>query len=199
MIVAIVGVGRVRARHGPAGLPPHATWAARTRLRVPLLVSLPGDAGGGRVVANVSLLDVAPMVLELLGLPSEPRFEGRSLVPLLHSIAVQGADRGIVAELLYPGEGGDWRQHSAALIQGTAKLILPAPNLVPIRAPEWYALATDPVEADEDPPYLFTTADALEDELGVRLEHIARGTAEASSGVLDDEERAKLRALGYVR
>jgi len=168
-------------------------------LRVPLLLLLPGDPGGSRVTANVSLIDVAPTLLDVLGAASEPRFEGRSLVPLLHSGAAARADADVVAELLYSGGAGDWRQHSAVLIRGTSKLILPSPNLVPIRAPEWYDLGADPAEAAPDPPYLAATANALEEALCGRLEVIARDVAGVSPGVLGDEERARLRALGYVQ
>lgn len=50
--------------------------------RVPLLVRLPGGKGGGaRVDEVVELLDVAPTLLELAGLPALPSAAGASLVP----------------------------------------------------------------------------------------------------------------------
>jgi len=55
-------------------------------VRVPLMIRLPG-ASPARVPNVVSLVDVAPTLRELCGLPSpaEPgREDGRSLVPLLH-------------------------------------------------------------------------------------------------------------------
>ncbi len=56
----------------------HAMW--EELLAVPLIIRAPGLAPG-RVRAPVSLLDVTPTVLELLGLPSDdPAFAGRSLV-----------------------------------------------------------------------------------------------------------------------
>ncbi len=50
-------------------------------LHVPLVIRSPGLPMEARVDAPVSLLDIAPTVLELEGLPSEVR-HGRSLVPL---------------------------------------------------------------------------------------------------------------------
>jgi arylsulfatase A-like enzyme len=54
-------------------------------LHVPLLVHLPGDAEAGRRVSDaVSLVDLAPTLLELAGASPPATLDGRSLVPLLH-------------------------------------------------------------------------------------------------------------------
>lgn len=50
---------------------------------VPLVFAGPGIVGGGRCDRIVSLLDIYPTLLDLCGLPANPRNEGRSLVPLL--------------------------------------------------------------------------------------------------------------------
>ena len=73
-------------------------------LRVPLLLVAPALQGGRVVAENVSLLDVAPTILELAGAAPEQRFEGRSLVPLiaghlfltLVNPSTRGSLRGIV-------------------------------------------------------------------------------------------------------
>ncbi len=51
-------------------------------LRVPLVLSAPG-LGPGRVEARVSLLDLTPTLLELMGLPGQEELLGRSLVPVV--------------------------------------------------------------------------------------------------------------------
>ena len=48
--------------------------------RVPLMIHFPGSAGKGRMHENVQLLDVAPTVLEYLGLPAAPWMTGTSLL-----------------------------------------------------------------------------------------------------------------------
>ncbi|MFH1468142.1 MAG: sulfatase [Pseudomonadota bacterium] len=58
----------------------HALWDEL--LRVPLLVRAPGCAPGRRD-SPVSLLDVAPTLMDLLGQPPLPDAQGRSLGPLL--------------------------------------------------------------------------------------------------------------------
>ncbi len=53
-------------------------------LRVPLMVRLPGGAGGGRRVTGlVELTDIAPTLLSLAGLQAPANLDGRSLVPAL--------------------------------------------------------------------------------------------------------------------
>lgn len=70
----------------------HHGWSAYDEiLRVPLVLSMPGRLPGGTVVnSQVRLTDVAPTVLELLGLgsyravlPSGGRGDGQSLLPLI--------------------------------------------------------------------------------------------------------------------
>ena len=53
-------------------------------VRVPLIMSLPGRFHAGlRSDALVELIDVAPTILELAGVPLPERMEGRSLLPIL--------------------------------------------------------------------------------------------------------------------
>jgi len=54
------------------------------RSRVPLLIVAPGRLEGGRRVSErVSLIDLLPTVLELVGLPPPDIMQGQSLVPLM--------------------------------------------------------------------------------------------------------------------
>ncbi len=53
-------------------------------IRVPLIFSRPGGIGfGGRTAAMVELVDLAPTLLELCGLPASDRMQGRSFAPVL--------------------------------------------------------------------------------------------------------------------
>jgi len=89
----------VTADHGhPAGSysrfgrelidPPPERWEGAFldsyRTRVPLLIVAPGRLEGGRrVLERVSLIDLLPTVLELVGLPPPEIMQGQSLVPLM--------------------------------------------------------------------------------------------------------------------
>ena len=52
---------------------------------VPLVFSGPGIGSGERCNRVVSLLDLYPTLLEMSGLPANPKNEGRSLVPLINN------------------------------------------------------------------------------------------------------------------
>src|SRR5206468_635688 len=128
----------------------HGTSLYNELIRVPLIVLVPGQRGGRVVRDNVSLVDVAPTLLALLGLPPEPRFEGRSLVPLLTGDA-PGAD--VVAELPPISSSPlDLGRHSLALVRGSVKLVVPRKTGFAKMRPMLFDLATDPGEARPDPP-----------------------------------------------
>lgn len=78
------------------GLPTlyHHGWSAYDELlRVPLLMGMPGRLPQGiEVPAQVRLTDIAPTILDVLGLPKNllpggPRARGRSLLPLIYGQA----------------------------------------------------------------------------------------------------------------
>lgn len=62
-------------------------------IRTPLLVRWPGHvAPGGRSAALVSTVDLAPTLLELVGLPAVPEMQGRSFAPVLRDPAARVRD-----------------------------------------------------------------------------------------------------------
>ncbi len=62
----------------------HSHTLFQELVHVPLIFALPGKwRAGTRIDTTVRLMDVAPTVLELLGLAVPPSFEGRSLVGLM--------------------------------------------------------------------------------------------------------------------
>jgi len=69
--------------------------AYETSLRVPMLARLPGTVrSGSRIDAMVQNIDVAPTVLEALGVPVpvEAHMDGRSFVPLFGGVSVPWRD-----------------------------------------------------------------------------------------------------------
>jgi arylsulfatase A-like enzyme len=66
----------------------HGYSLHRELLHVPLYVKLPGQRTGTRVGDHVTLADVAPTVLQVLGQPLEAgATDGRSLIPLMQAAA----------------------------------------------------------------------------------------------------------------
>jgi arylsulfatase A-like enzyme len=77
----------------------HGSYAYDDCLRVPLLVRWPGQIPAGRRVAeSVSLVDLTPTILELVGVAVEHPMEGQSLLPLVRG---DGGDRPARAQTPY--------------------------------------------------------------------------------------------------
>lgn len=81
-------------------------WCKHTNFeldaRVPLIVSAPGLARGGRSEALVELVDLHPTLSELAGLPVLPAAEGVSFAPIVRDPAAAGED---AAFSQYPRSG----------------------------------------------------------------------------------------------
>jgi arylsulfatase A-like enzyme len=60
--------------------------------RAPLIVSAPGALAGARHESVVSLLDIAPTVLDLVGEDIPTRFDGKSLASMLHDASLKRTD-----------------------------------------------------------------------------------------------------------
>ena len=60
-------------------------WAYEESIRIPLLLRYPasGHVPGARVDRIAANIDVAPTLLDLAGIPTPDRMQGRSLLPLL--------------------------------------------------------------------------------------------------------------------
>ena len=81
-------------------------WCKHTNFeldtRVPLIVSAPGLARGGRSQALVELVDLHPTVSELAGWPVLPSADGVSFAPIVRNAAASGED---AAFSQYPRSG----------------------------------------------------------------------------------------------
>ncbi len=174
----------------------HGITLYNESVRVPLLVLGPGVAKGRRVEENVSLVDLAPTLIDLLGLPREPRFEGRSLAGLLRGAgapAAEGTEPEIVLQLEATGYGMDTREQVAGIVRGTTKVLLRSNGLT-----EAYDLAKDPGEHDSNAGDLPRQAARLVEDLQRRQAALLQSAgAKAERAPLDDATREKLRALGY--
>ena len=102
--------------HGPSR-PSAELWDVL--LQTPLLIHAPG-AKPVRIEAARSQLDLAPTVLELMGLPRAPEFVGQSLLPELYGAAA-AARPVLLFELCEDSENPGLR----ALVSGDDKLIVP--------------------------------------------------------------------------
>lgn len=196
----------VTADHGEEfmehGRVEHHLTTYQEMLHVPLVLRGPGVSARLRVDAPVSLVDIVPTTLSLVGVPVPEGLDGRDLSPLLRGGDARAfAERPLFGEAAgaegFPPPLDDIYPVYRSVRRGRYKLI--SKSLLGGSA--LYDLEADPgeqVDIREKAPEL---AERLEDLL------VARHAAAAADGEdaededaveLDPEELERLRALGYV-
>lgn len=180
--------GRLGAREGKRWHD-HGHTLFNELIHVPLVVKYPGNVGAGDMPrANVSLIDVAPTILDLSGLAAPEDFVGRSL-------ARQG--RRAEPRMLF-AEGLMYGPEQKALIHGHSKLILE--KLPP--SDEHASLYDLSLDANEVRPTPLDPTRKLHVELFERLESFALSggfPADSTTVEADPHVLRQLRSLGYVR
>lgn len=171
-------------------------------LRVPLIVRFPGGAHAGtRVAAPVSLVDLVPTILDVLGRPDAAEgCRGTSLLPLVRGAAAPDGPRVTAFRLnrrkLYQPHEEARGDENVAVREGSWKGIWNVEH----DTFELYDLARDPGET--------TDLAAREPERARRLRAHAResrdellsagsGHARERTDSLTPEQISRLRALGY--
>jgi arylsulfatase A-like enzyme len=167
-------------------------------IRVPFLLSLPGQDNHAEISEPVSLLDVAPTLLDLAGLPAEETFEGRSLTGLLDGrdgwrsklwgLFGAAETRPVFSELIKAKETVRRSPHERAVVLDHDKLIVGVEG-----EREYYDLAADPGEKNPQ-------ATSRRSDLDRALQQLYAGEAARGTprkGTLDAETRERMRALGY--
>lgn len=166
----------------------HGYFIYNTTLQVPLIVYDPALPAKTATVANgVRLVDVAPTLLQLLGLATPTQMQGQSLLPLM--TGKTEAPRPIYAESLFPSLHFGWSPlHS---IQTGHFKYIDAPR------PELYDLSKDPEETTN----LYKESDAVAQELRTQLQQTISQFSKDSNQQprqLTEETIRKLQMLGYV-
>ncbi|HET9213010.1 MAG TPA: sulfatase [Thermoanaerobaculia bacterium] len=166
----------------------HGTTLHNEMLNVPLIVRAPGT-GPRTVQRQVQQVDVAPTVLDLLGLPVPPVVEGHSLVPWMASGAP--ADEPEAEAYSWLDQHG-WR---GAAVTTPAWRLIEDRGHYPGRY--LYDRRTDPGEHRN----LTDQRAVREGYLWSRLraeERPRKGTLKAGEATVDAELRKQLEALGYL-
>lgn len=177
--------GESLGEHGEAT---HGVFVYDATMRVPLVLRAPGRIQGGSVLPGpVGLVDLAPTLLELIGLSPVPGHEGQSFLP--RPGGRPAAPAPVLLESEYPRRSFGWSR-LVALVVGDEKVIR-APT------PELYDLRADPGEltnlAPGDPA---RTAGRLEVLERRRASLPTRRPAALEAARVGGE--ARLSALGYV-
>ena len=171
----------------------HGSTLYEETIRVPLALKAP-SLSARRVQEPVSLVDLAPTLLELLRVPAPASFRGRSLLSPLASDRFSRAP--VFSETSLTAAG-----HLVAVRLGAEKAIFTlqfdAGPEAPMLAAEFFDLGRDAVERHEGLPA------ASEERLRqIARGYVARARREGSRGrpvTVDPETLEKLKAWGYIQ
>ena len=180
LVVLLSDHGESLGDHGEFS---HGYFIYQSTLWVPLIFHWPAGTSGHtpRDARPAGLLDVAPTILDSLGIPAPPSFEGTSLL--------RGAPPTVYSETVYEHDAFGWSPLRSLRV-GAYKYI-EAPR------PELYNLQEDPHESNNLFRADSAKARALRGELTKLL---AAHTPErpASPGAISPRTRALLASLGYL-
>jgi arylsulfatase A-like enzyme/Tfp pilus assembly protein PilF len=178
----------VTSDHGEAlndhGEPTHGLFLYDSTVLVPLIIRLPNQKAAGLDVSEqVRLIDVAPTILELVGIATPASFEGKSLLPHLSG---EGSARPAYSETFVPRFHFGWQELHAVRSDGYKYILAPRPEL--------YLVNADPGEIENLLESRPTQAEALRAE----LEEIRGQGGALRPGELSGEARRQLQSLGYI-
>jgi hypothetical protein len=197
----------VIADHGES-LGEHDVWfnhedVYETSLHVPFALRWPGRVPVTRVESPVEGTDLAPTVLDLLGIPVPAGMTGKSAVPAM------------------AGEGGRATAHAMCFDRAAnvaarkaGKIDAPKYRTASVRGANsryvatevggkssYFELSTDPLGVDNVEPEAHATPEGFElmTLLKASTTALFAGDATTRSAIeVSDEEREKLKALGYM-
>jgi arylsulfatase A-like enzyme len=204
VVVVTADHGEEFQEHGGRG---HGRTLFDETIRVPLIVVATGRPGPGVVEHLVSLVDVAPTILELVGISVPSRFAGASFAADLDSgtwsrlrravadLSSRGPAPASYSELLVPpgGEAARGTSHERALVVDDEKLICWRDG-----ERRFYDLAVDP---GEEQPNIVEDPDRVRLEARLRevRAYAERDPSPAEVRMPDARTREALEALGYVQ
>lgn len=182
---------------GEHGEGTHGFFVYDSTVVVPLVIRLSGRVAPGESPAPARLVDVAPTILDLLGMPPlapDGELDGRSLTPLL----TRDRPADAVAEPAYVETRQPWTSYGWAPLAGVRDARY---KLISAPRPELYDLAADPGEMND----LLRGAGALPPtearaarRLRAALREIESRPQLVATAAEDPETRARLAALGYL-
>jgi len=201
IVVILADHGEEFAEHGGYQ---HGAAVYEESLRVPLLFWGPGRIPEGRHASAVSLIDVAPTLLDLLGLSVPAGLDGTSLTGvLLRGEALQ--PRPLISEArarmrwLDPQRHEPWAPPLFAVRTDDGKFVVHRPERGEARPMIRFDLAQDP-----DERFPLPVAKERARAIDALVTRYLRGATAAPASPLDRSDdvspdlRQRLRALGYA-
>jgi len=167
---------------GEHGERTHGLFAYEATPRVPLIAWAPAVLKPAVSTAPARLVDLAPTVLDLVGVAAPASLDGRSL-----RAAAPGDDPGSYFEALNANLTRNWAPLKG-MLRGRRKLI-------DLASPELYDLAADPGEQHN----IYAARRDEARDLESRLDRLAgSGAAPPTPVAIDPDADARLRSLGYI-
>jgi len=185
----------IAADHGEAfgehGEQRHGMFLYDETIHVPLLIKLAGTQASKRVNSRVALTDVAPTVLQAVGISVPRAMQGKSLMPAAQNGSAGAddpSDQSVYSETDYGHRAFGW-----AVLRSlrTGKYLY-------VQAPkrELYDQASDPKAQHNLAPDSKAVADTLESQL--TSFHDKTSSAKTEQAKVDPAQAENLRALGYL-
>lgn len=184
-IVVVADHGQSLGAHGEDT---HGIFLYDETVHVPLLIRLPeAQPTAKQVSAKVRLVDVAPTLLEIAGIPVPSQMQGQSLLRVAKSGG--GSDQPVYSRSDLGQRGFGWSVLESW--RAGKYLYIRAPK------PELYDMTADPAAAHN----LAQSSKATVDTMASQLDNFDRrfnGQGGKSSSELSTSEMQKLASLGYV-
>lgn len=181
LVVVAADHGEAFGEHGEIG---HSLFVYDTTLRVPLIVQGPGAAAGVEP-RPVSLVDVAPTALGLLGIAAPP-MDGRAFAG--PAAAAADSTRVLYAESEAPWRDFGWSPLRSVRTGGLKFIQAPTPELYDLAQDAGETSNLLPARAASLAPLRTALAEAVRD----------RVPAAAANTATDADTRRRLQALGYL-
>ncbi len=164
----------------------HAMFVYNSTQHVPFLIHVPGGSSG-RVKSVVRHIDLAPTILDLLGIPADSEMQGSSLISLMNG--KEDKLRVAYSESMYAELHYGWSPLKSVTTEQYKYIEAPEPEL--------YDRIADPDETRNLVREKANYAKVLHDQLN---ELIAKYSSKTLSGPqkMDPETEERLRALGYI-
>jgi arylsulfatase A-like enzyme/Tfp pilus assembly protein PilF len=184
----------VAADHGQSlgshGEDTHGIFLYDETIHVPLLIKLPeAQPSAKKVATKVRLVDIAPTLLEIAGIPVPSQMQGQSLLRIAKSGGGSGGDQPVYSRSDLSQRGFGWSPLESW--RAGKYLYIRAPK------PELYDMTADPGATHN----LAQSSKATLDTMASQLENFDRrfsGEAGKSTTELSSSEMQKLASLGYV-
>jgi arylsulfatase A-like enzyme/Flp pilus assembly protein TadD len=168
----------------------HAIFVYDTTTRVPLIFSYPGVIPEGKVIENqVSLIDIMPTILDLLGIKKNKEIQGRELARLIKGNQ-KSWDLPAYSESFYAKLHFNWSQLQAYYV-GDWKYIKSS-------EPELYNVKDDPTELINLAKAKTDIVNQLNKQLQGFLKKTGAPEKKETKAEIDKETKEKLMSLGYI-